>query len=213
MRDAAPTVFLVDDDPSVQKALARLLTSVGLRVQVFGSPQELLSQSLPRTPGCLVLDVRLPGVSGLELQRLLSHSGVDFPIIFITGHGDISMSVRAMKAGAIDFLTKPVNEQELLDAVQQAIERHTAALSEQGAEQEIRQRIATLTHREEQVLALVVRGMINKQIARELGVAEKTIKVHRGRMMEKMQAESLAELFRMAAQVGIAVAERPADSA
>jgi FixJ family two-component response regulator len=152
--------------------------------------------------------VRLPGVSGLELHRLLAHSGSDFPVIFITGHGDIPMTVRAMKAGAVDFLTKPVNEQDLLDAVQQAIERHAAALSEQVAEQEIQQRISTLTQREEQVLELVVRGMIIKQIARELGVAEKTIKVLRGRMMEKMQADSLADLIRMAAQVGIVVADR-----
>jgi FixJ family two-component response regulator len=208
MRNATPTVFVVDDDPSVEKALGRLFTSIGLEVKTFSSAQDLLCHPIPPQPGCLVTDVRMPGLSGLELQRALATAGVDLPIIFITGHGDIPTSVRAMKAGAVDFLTKPVSEQELLDAVQRAIERHMVLMKERAEREEIRQRLALLTRRELEVIQHVLAGFINKEIARLLGVAEKTIKVHRARGMEKMEAETLADLFRLAGKAGLAAAER-----
>jgi FixJ family two-component response regulator len=207
MTDPTPTVFVVDDDPSVERALGRLFTSVGLEARTFSSAQDLLRHCNPPPPGCLVTDVRMPGLSGLELQRELATAGVDLPVIFITGHGDIAMSVRAMKAGAVDFLTKPVHEQELLDAVQRAIERHQTLRKERAEREEIRQRMALLTPRELEVIRHVLAGFINKEIARLLGVAEKTIKVHRARGMEKMQAETLADLFRLAGRAGLAAAE------
>jgi RNA polymerase sigma factor (sigma-70 family) len=209
MRSDTPTVFVVDDDPSVEKSLARLFTSVGLEVKTFSSAQDLLRDPIPPQTGCLVTDVRMPGLSGLELQRALANAGVDLPIIFITGHGDISMSVRAMKAGAVDFLTKPVSEQELLDAVQRAIERQMSLREERAEREEVRQRMALLTPREMEVIQHVLAGFINKEIARLLGVAEKTIKVHRARGMEKMEAEKLADLFRLAGKAGLPAAELP----
>jgi FixJ family two-component response regulator len=204
--DSLPTVFVVDDDPSVERALGRLFTSVGLQVKTFSSAQEFLTHPHSRTIGCLVLDVRLPGLSGLELQRALEVEGIDYPIIFITGHGDIPMSVRAMKAGAVDFLPKPVSEQDLLDAVQRAIDQHVALRQVRAEQEEIKRRLAQLTTREGQVLGLVLSGLLNKEIARQLGVAEKTIKVHRARVMDKMQAETLADLFRITGRSGMALA-------
>jgi FixJ family two-component response regulator len=211
MSNTTPTVFVVDDDPSVERALGRLFTSVGIAVKTFSSAQALLSYRLPPQPGCLVTDVRMPGLSGLELQGALATSGVDLPIVFITGHGDIPMSVRAMKAGAVDFLTKPVCEQELLDAVHRAIERHRLLLKERAERDESRRRLASLTPREMQVIQHVLAGYINKEIACLLGVAEKTIKVHRARGMEKLQAETVADLCRLAGKAGLAAAEYPSD--
>jgi FixJ family two-component response regulator len=199
-------VFVVDDDPSVREALAGLLRSVGLEVRPFGSTQEFLQSRRPDAPGCLVLDVRLPGRSGLDLQRELAGSGIDLPIVFITGHGDIPMSVRAMKAGAIEFLTKPFHDQELLDAVQLGIERDRARLREASAVAGLRQRFDSLTPREREIMALVAAGRLNKQIAADLGVSEITVKVHRGQVMRKMRAKSLAALVRMADQLGVAPA-------
>lgn len=203
MSESAPLVYIVDDDPSVRRALVRLIRAAGFDVTAFASAQEFLSAPLAERPCCLVLDVRLPGVSGLELQEQLASSGRHLPIIFITGHGDIPMSVRAMKAGAIDFLVKPFHEKELLEAIRAAIRadleirRHEAELSE------LRRRMMTLTPREREVFELVVRGLLNKQIAARLGTTEKTIKVHRARVMEKMKARSLAELVRLAEKLGI----------
>jgi len=204
-----PVVFIVDDDSSVRKALTNLLRSVGLKVETFGTAQEFLSSKHPDAPGCLVLDVRLPGLSGLDLQRQLAGAGVRMPVIFITGHGDIHMSVEAMKAGAVEFLTKPFREQVLLDAVQQAIQRDRASHAQRAAEAELRKRYESLTPREREVMPLVVRGLLNKQIAGELGTTEATIKVHRARLMHKIQAASLADLIRMAEILEIP-ASRPA---
>ncbi len=196
-------VFVVDDDPSVREALQGLIRSVGLRVQTFGSAQEFLGSPRPDAPACLVLDVRLPGLSGLDLQRELVKAGVKLPIIFITGHGDIPMSVRAMKAGAVEFLTKPFRDQDLLDAIQQAIERDRIARQERVEMVELRHRFDSLTPREQQVMGLVVTGLLNKQIAAELGTSEVTIKVHRGQLMRKMGANSLPDLVRMAGKLEI----------
>jgi FixJ family two-component response regulator len=197
MTDPAPIVFVVDDDASVRDAVGRLIASVGLRVETFGSTGEFLSGKRPESPACLVLDVRLPDTSGLELQRDLAEAGVQIPIIFITGHADVPMSVRAMKAGAVEFLTKPFRGQELLDAIQEAIARDRVAWNDRTQLKELRARYETLTPREKEVLALVVAGLLNKQIGAELGASELTIKTHRGRVMEKMRAESLADLVRM----------------
>jgi FixJ family two-component response regulator len=204
MSEEQPVVFVIDDDPSVREALAGLLRSVGLDVQSFGSTQEFLQSKRPDAPGCLVLDVRLPGRSGLDLQRELAESSIQVPIVFITGHGDIPMSVRAMKAGAIEFLTKPFHDQELLDAVQLGIERDRARRREAAGVAELQQRFESLTPREREIMALVVTGRLNKQIAADLEVSEITIKVHRGQAMRKMRARSLAELVRMADQLGVA---------
>lgn len=198
-----PLVLVVDDDPSVRKALARLLKSVAMRVETFSSPAEFFQLQLPDVPSCLILDVELPGIDGLELQRKLSQSHVPLPIVFITGHGDIPMSVRAIKSGAVDFLPKPFNDEELLSAVRQALgqaERERAARSDVYV---IRKRLESLSPREREVLAHVVSGELNKQIGHRLGVTEKTIKVHRGQVMRKMEAESLADLVRMAEKLGI----------
>jgi len=197
MKDAAPTVFVVDDDASVREAVKKLIASVGLRAEAFGSTREFLNSKRPEAPACLVLDVRLPDVSGLEFQRELADADIQIPIIFITGHGDIPMTVRAMKAGAVEFLTKPFRGQELLDAIQEAIARDRAAWSKRAQLVEITARYESLTAREKEVMALVVQGLLNKQVAAELGTSELTIKTHRGRVMEKMRADSVADLVRM----------------
>ena len=202
MTEVPPTVFVIDDDPSMRAAVEDLVGSVGLQVRAFASPQEFLESSQPDTPGCLVLDVRLPGMSGLTFQKELLKEGITLPVIFITGHGDIPMSVRAMKAGAIEFLTKPFHHQELLDAIHAAIERDRAMRRETVLIAELRKRYATLTERERQIMALVVTGRANKQIAAEFNLSEITVKVHRGQVMQKMKAESLPELVRMADRLG-----------
>jgi FixJ family two-component response regulator len=201
-----PIVFLVDDDPSIRPAMESLLRSVGLRVQSFGSAREFLDCKRPDAPSCLVLDVRLPGLSGLDLQRELTDARIPIPIIFITGHGDIPMSVEAMKAGATEFLTKPFRDQQLLDAIQVALDRDRTAQSERKELAVLRRLHESLTPREREVMALVVSGLLNKQIAAELGTSEITVKVHRGRVMEKMKAGSLAELVRIAVRLGIPMA-------
>ncbi len=203
MNEEAPTVFVVDDDASVRRALQRLMASVKLRVETFASAREFLGCQPARGPACLVLDVRMPGLSGLDLQHELSRADQTLPIIFITGHGDIPMSVRAMKAGAVDFLQKPFNDQELLDAVHQALARNRRARRERAELAEIEQRLGSLTRREYEVLTLVITGMLNKQIAAELGVVEKTIKVHRARVMQKLRVVSVAELVRLAEKAAV----------
>jgi RNA polymerase sigma factor (sigma-70 family) len=188
---------IVEDDASVRDALRRLIRSVGLRAELFGSAREFLQSQLPDVPSCLVLDVRLPGKSGIDLQRELAASNVHIPIIFITAHGDIPMSVRAMKAGAVEFLTKPFRDQDLLDAIQLGLERDRARRQRETETAVLRDRFASLTMREREVIAMVVSGMPNKQIAAEIGITLNTVKAHRGRAMEKMQAQSLADLIRM----------------
>jgi FixJ family two-component response regulator len=205
----APTVFVIDDDPSVLRALTRLLTAAGFPARAFASPAAFLEQHDPATPGCLVLDLALPGLDGLQLQQALTASGCARPIVFITGRGDIPTSVRAMKAGAVDFLTKPVDDEDLLAAVRNAVEMDRLARAAQAELDAFKQRLATLTPREREVLAHVVAGRLNKQIAADLGTVEKTIKVHRARVMEKMAAPSLAGLVRIAERLGIAPAGPP----
>jgi RNA polymerase sigma factor (sigma-70 family) len=190
-------VYVVDDDASIRRALSRLIHSVGLEAMTFPSAQAFLAFTPPDRPSCLVLDVRLPGPSGLDLQVALTQANRSVPIVFITGHGTVPTSVRAMKGGAIDFLQKPFNDQELLDCVQRALRRSGEERAERAERAELARRAGSLTPREREVLALVVAGMLNKQIADKLGIAEKTIKVHRGRVMEKMQADSIADLVRM----------------
>jgi FixJ family two-component response regulator len=201
--DAQSTVFVVDDDGPLREALRGLLRSVGLRAEVFASAADFLKLKLPDTAACLVLDVRLPGVSGLDFQAELAKADIRIPIIFITGHGDIPMTVRAMKAGAVEFLTKPFRDQDLLDAVQIALERDRARRAENQALLEVRAHFESLTPREQQVIGFVTAGLMNKQIAAELGVSEITVKVHRGSVMKKMQARSLADLVRMADALGL----------
>jgi FixJ family two-component response regulator len=201
--DAAPIVYVVDDEPSVCLSLKRLLKSVGLQAQTFTSAQDFLASALVDSPGCLILDVRLPGLSGLDLQEALAAKKIDLPIVFVTGYGDIPMSVRAMRAGAVEFLTKPYREQDLLEAIQRGIQRSRLLRQKSGDVRELQKRHASLTPREQEVLVRVTRGLLNKQVAAELGTAEKTIKVHRKRVMEKMKADSLASLIRMADKLGL----------
>jgi FixJ family two-component response regulator len=201
-----PVAFVIDDDATVRESIADLLSSVGLAARTFGSPQEFLDSRRPNSPGCLVLDVRLPGPSGLEFQSSLARSGIELPVIFITGHGDIPMSVRAMKSGAVEFLTKPLREQELLDAVHLGIERDRARRRQAKLVAELRERLASLTARELEVLPLVVRGRLSKQIAHELKLAEATVKVHRSQIMRKMSATSVVDLVRMAEHLGVSPA-------
>jgi FixJ family two-component response regulator len=201
--EPAAVVFVVDDDASVRAALESLFRSVGLAVRSFGSAQEFLSEPVADIPACLVLDVRLPGMSGLDLQRELAERDPALPIIVITGHGDIPMTVRAMRAGAVEFLPKPFRDQDLLDAVQQALDRARVLRRDQAAMVDLRDRYSSLTPREREVMGLVVEGLLNKQIAYELGISEVTVKIHRGQVMQKMRADSVAELVRMAERVGV----------
>lgn len=196
-------VFVIDDDASMRDAVSRLLNAVGLTVQTFASAREFLSGRLPDVPGCAVLDVRLPGLSGLDLQREMVERGIHIPVIFITGHGDIPMSVQAMKAGAVEFLTKPFRDQDLLDAVRSGIQLDRQGRKERAELAELRDGLRQLTPRELEVMSLVVAGLLNKQIALRLGTSEKTIKIHRSHVMQKMRADSLADLVRMSQKLGI----------
>lgn len=202
MKDSSSVVFVVDDDRSMREALHLLLRSVNLQAQTFASPQEFLAAARPDIPACLILDVRMPGSSGLDLQRQLLDAGIEIPIIFLTGHADVRVSVRAMKAGAVEFLTKPVSDQELLDAVHQALDRSRASRATRAERADLQHRYESLTPREREVLRLVARGLLNKQIAGELGISIVTVKLHRGHVMQKMGAGSLAELVKMVGKVG-----------
>jgi FixJ family two-component response regulator len=202
MTTTEPTVFVIDDDKAIRCAIKNLLESVGLRVEVFSSPREFLKEGHKDKPGCLVLDVRLPGASGLDFQHELATGNVEIPVIFITGHGDIPMSVQAMKAGAVDFLTKPFRDQDLLDAIQRAIGRDQARRQLETEGVDIRNRFSSLTPREREVMSLVVAGLLNKQVAAQMGTSETTAKIHRGQVMRKMQAQSLPDLVRMSERLG-----------
>jgi FixJ family two-component response regulator len=200
---AKSIVFIVDDDASMRQALARLFRSVDLEVEAFGSTADMLRHEFPDAPSCLVLDVRLPGLSGLDFQAELTRAGIKIPIIFMTGHGDVPMSVKAMKAGAVDFLTKPFRDQDMLDAVGLAIENDRKRRSGESAMTDVRARFDTLTAREREIMGLVTTGLMNKQVAAEIGLSLITVKIHRGHIMKKMHARSLAELVRMADALGI----------
>ncbi|HEX3400463.1 MAG TPA: response regulator [Acetobacteraceae bacterium] len=205
MREEPPVVVVIDDDVSVRDGVEDLLRSVGLKVESFGSAQDFLLSKRPDVPGCIVLDVRLPGLSGLEFQRTLMNSEIRLPIIFISGHSDIPMSVQAMKSGAIEFLTKPLHEQALLDAIQAAIERDRARRQDAKAAAELRERFNSLTSREREVFALLIAGRLNKQIASDLELSENTVKVHRSQVTRKMRAKSLVDLVRIADRLGISI--------
>ena len=205
MGETDAMVFVVDDDAPMRESLKNLIRSVGLQVELFASAQEFLRRKPPDLPSCLVLDVRMPGLSGLDLQKRTGDAGIEIPIVFITGHGDVPMSVRAMKAGAVEFLTKPFRDQDLLDAIQQALERDGKARNQRAELEELRSRFASLTSREREVMKRVVAGLLNKQIGAELGTSETTVKIHRHQVMEKMGAGSLAELVRMSDRLGIIV--------
>jgi FixJ family two-component response regulator len=196
-------IAVVDDDPSVRKGLERLIRSLGWHTETFASAQEFLDHPRTEAPSCLVLDLQLPGLSGLDLQKRMAESGLETPIVFLTGHGDIPASVKAMKAGAVEFLTKPVDEQDLLKAIQEAIERDRSKREEHADKRELQSRYESLTAREQEVMAQVISGLLNKQIAGELNITEDTVKFHRGNIMRKMQADSLADLVRMAENLGI----------
>src|SRR5215469_12290633 len=208
MSDAEPTVLVIDDDPSLRASVGRLLRSVGMDARLFGSISEFLRSDSPNGPTCLVLDVRLPGHSGLDLQRELAAANRELPIIFITGHGDIPMSVQAMKGGAIEFLTKPFRDQDLLDAIRLGLSRDRARRENEQALAALKQRFASLSPREREIVIAVARGRLSKQIAHEIGIAEATVKVHRSRAMQKMKAGSLPELGRMVAELAL-VPEKP----
>jgi FixJ family two-component response regulator len=203
MNDSRPIVFVVDDDPAVSVSMKRLIRSLGLEVQTFSSAEDFLRTNRPDAPGCLVLDVRLPDLSGLDLQQELAKGNVDLPIVFVTGHADIPMSVRAMKAGAVEFLTKPFREQDLLEAIQHAIGQHRTSRQQRAEISELQQRQDLLTPREREVFPLVASGLLNKQIAHQLGASEKTIKIHRSQLMRKMKANSLADLVRMSERLRV----------
>src|ERR1700722_2982587 len=209
MSEPESIVFVVDDDPSVRCAIKRLIGTVGLQVQLFGSAQEFLTSKLPNMPSCLVLDVRLPGSSGLALQRQLVEANFQIPIIFITAHGDVPMTVRAMKAGAVEFLTKPFHDQDLLDAIHSALERDRGRRQQEAGLAALRERFESLSPREREVVSMVVSGMLNKQIAAQIGTAENTVKVQRSRAMEKMQANSLADLVKMIQRLQVSPSKSP----
>ncbi|MFF0949663.1 response regulator transcription factor [Rhizobium leguminosarum] len=203
MQEQRPTVYVIDDDPSVRDGLDSLFRSIGYETRSFASPRDFLLHPRPCGPACLVLDVRMPDASGLDFQDELARTGYSIPVVFLTGHGDVPMSVRAMKAGAVEFLLKPFREQDLLDAIRQAIEKDRVRLRQAAAAANLQERFATLTVREREVMALVARGRINKQIAAEIGLSEITVKVHRGQAMRKMRAETVADLIRMADGLGL----------